>query len=301
MYLSGFADEATPTIEDQVAVIRELGWDHIDLRAVEGTPVHDLDDAAFDRVLAALDAGGVTCSCVGSAIAAGRSSIDDAFSIALGQVERAIKRMQQLGCTRVRIMSWPIKDEDRRLDEPTAAERFRRLREIHQRFADAGISALHENCFNYGGQSWQHTMRLIEEVPGLRLIFDTANPIKIRDQSYGGDPKPCQSVFELWAHVREYVDYIHIKDGVYDPIEERFQHGWPGEGMGDVRAVLRDAIARGYDDAVAIEPHIGGLQLIPDLPDEPDARKRAQWLEYGRRMEALLQDIGAPIAQPAMP
>ena len=297
MYLSGFADEAVPGIEDQVRIVRELGWSHLDLRNIDGTAVHDLDDAALDHVAQVLADAGVEVPCIGSHIANGKARIEDDFAVAQGQVERCIATCRRLGTRRVRIMSWPP-GGDHAIDGPTAGERFRRLREIHARFADAGIAALHENCHNYGGQSAQHTLRLVEEVPGLRLIFDTANPIPTLDQSYPGDPKPRQSVFEFWAQVRDHVDYIHIKDGVFDPTREerRFVHGWPGEGMGDVRAVLKDAIARGYDEAVSIEPHVGGVHLLPDSESWSDAqRTERNFLEYGRRIARLLADIGHPV------
>ena len=48
------------------------------------------------------------------------------------------------------------------------AERFRRMREVTKMFADVGLQAVHENCMNYGGLSWQHALRLLDNVPGLK-------------------------------------------------------------------------------------------------------------------------------------
>jgi len=294
MYLSGFTDEAVPGIEDQVRVLRELGWRHIDLRKVDGSDVHELDEAGLDHVAQVLADAGITVACVGSAIANGKARIADDFAIAQGQTERCIEACRRVGATRVRIMSWPPGD-DHALDGPTSEERFRRLRWIHARFADAGIEALHENCHNYGGQSAEHTLRLIEAVPGLRLIFDTANPIACPDRSYPAEPRPRISVFEFYARVREHVAYLHVKDGVFDPTasERAFVHGFPGEGMGDVAAVIRDLVAHGYDDAVSIEPHVGGVHLLPGSATMSDAeRKEANFLAYGRKMAALLETLG---------
>jgi len=47
-------------------------------------------------------------------------------------------------------------------------------------FADAGLTALHENCMNYGGMGWQFTLKLLENVPGLKLVYDTGNPVAKR-------------------------------------------------------------------------------------------------------------------------
>jgi xanthine phosphoribosyltransferase len=35
---------------------------------------------------------------------------------------------------------------------------------------------MHENCRNYGGLSHQHTLKLLDNVPELKLVFDTGNP-----------------------------------------------------------------------------------------------------------------------------
>ena len=302
MYLSGFPDEAATTTEGQIRLIRELGWRHIDLRRAEGRPLNELDDAALERVAGLIADAGVTISCLASTIADRNASISNDFCIDQAETERWIEVCKLFGCTRMRVMSWPP-EGDRAIDGPTAAERIRRLRWIHDRCADAGINALHENCHNYGGQSADHTLRLIDEIPGLRLIFDTANPINSDDWSYACEPKPKQSVYEFWAKVRDNVAYIHIKDGVFDPAgDKRWQHCFPGEGMGDVRAVLKDAIARGYDDAIAIEPHVGKVHLLPNSEAMSDEeRKQANFLAYGRRTAAILADLGVPIPDAALP
>ncbi|MDA3961647.1 MAG: sugar phosphate isomerase/epimerase [Planctomycetota bacterium] len=302
MFFTGFADEAASSLSDQLRIIAALGWRHIDLRNVDGTAVHDLAPDAVDALYGALDTAGVSVPCIGSHIANGRARITDDPSVALEQTARCISLCQRLACTRVRVMSWPPGD-DHLLDGPTAAERFKRLRDIHRRFADAGIEALHENCHNYGGQSPAHTVRLIEEVSGLRLIFDTANPVGAADHRFTGELQPRQSVFEFYRLVRDHVAYIHIKDATFDPskVDGKFAHCWPGEGMGDVRAVIRDAIATGYDDAICIEPHVGGVHLLPGSEAmADDERREANFLEYGKRIARIMADLGCPIAGAAV-
>ena len=50
--LTGIADEAAADIESQVRTHQELGWDHIELRLVDGKNVSgELEDKEFDRVL----------------------------------------------------------------------------------------------------------------------------------------------------------------------------------------------------------------------------------------------------------
>ena len=47
----------------------------------------------------------------------------------------------------------------------------------------AGIQPVHENCMNYGGMGWPYAVELLENVPGLKWVFDTANPIFNADRS----------------------------------------------------------------------------------------------------------------------
>ena len=61
-------------------------------------------------------------------------------------------------------------------------ERFRRMREVTQRFLDAGIQPLHENCMNWGGMSPTYVQRMAEAVPGMKWVFDTGNPVFIDDR-----------------------------------------------------------------------------------------------------------------------
>ena len=69
MFYSGIADEAGQPIATQIKAQRELGWDHIELRMVDGTNITQLDDNSFGRVYDAVSEAGLQVSCFGSAIA----------------------------------------------------------------------------------------------------------------------------------------------------------------------------------------------------------------------------------------
>src|SRR5476651_220312 len=106
--LSGFADEAGAPLETQIRATRELGWNHIEMRNVEvpgfpGGNLHDIPDAAFDRVVEALGKQDVRIHCFGSAIANGGKSIEKPFDACLGETNRAAARMPRLGSKFIRI------------------------------------------------------------------------------------------------------------------------------------------------------------------------------------------------------
>ena len=50
MYLTGIADEASQDIKTQIEVTRQLGWNAIESRFINGKNIHDLSEDAFDEV-----------------------------------------------------------------------------------------------------------------------------------------------------------------------------------------------------------------------------------------------------------
>ncbi|HXG48439.1 MAG TPA: TIM barrel protein [Methylomirabilota bacterium] len=295
MILTGIGDEAGNTIDTQLAAARALGWRWLEMRGVEvpGHPkanLHDIAETAFETVVERLQAAGVGVYCFGSTIMNWAKTVQTPFEVTLAEVERCLPRMQRLGTRYVRIMSFkPGEEEDR-----IPAEVFHRVREVTKRFLDAGIQPVHENCMNYGGMSWRHAIELLENVPGLRWVFDTANPIFNADRSKPR-PWPKQDPWEFWTHVREVCAHIHVKDATWNPTRNDADYNWPGEGQGRVRDILKDALARGYDGAISIEPHMVVVfhEAGSKANDEP---MRENFIEYGRRLERMVKDIRAELA-----
>jgi sugar phosphate isomerase/epimerase len=294
MYLTGFADEAAPDIEGQIRATKELGWKYIESRNVDGVNIHDIPDGKFEEVAGKLEDAGVQINCFGSAIANWSKQISNPFDVTLEEIGRAIPRMQRLGTKLIRVMSYAVLP-DREADDQMEEERFRRLRVLHQMFTDAGLTPVHENCMNYGGMSWKHTLRLIENVPGLKLVFDTGNPIFTDDRA---KPKPYskQSAWEFYTHVKEHVAYVHIKDGMWDPETGQTTYTFPGEGDGDVRRIVKDLLASGYDGGFSIEPHLSVVQHDQSVAS-PEEQRYNSYVEYGRRMERMVAEVREELAK----
>ena len=68
MYLTGIADEASQNIKEQISATKELGWNAIESRFINGKNIHDISEEEFERVLNALDGSGVYINAFGSAI-----------------------------------------------------------------------------------------------------------------------------------------------------------------------------------------------------------------------------------------
>ena len=105
-------------------------------------------------------------------------------------------------------------------------KRIARLGEICARFASEGIVPVHENCFNYGGMSWRHTLELLDAISSMRLVFDTGNP-GLTPDLFKPFPHPNQDVMEAWTHLKPYVVHIHVKDGRRDPLTGKETYVYP--------------------------------------------------------------------------
>jgi len=170
------------------------------------------------------------------------------------------------------------------------------VKDVTNMFLDAGLQPVHENCMNFGGMSWQHALELLDKCPGLKWVFDTANPILNSDRSKQ-KPWPRQDAWEFWTHVRDHVAHIHIKDATWNEAKRDADYNWPGEGQGRVRDILADALARGYSAGVSIEPHMVVVFHDAESKTTNEAAMARNFIDYGRVLTELLQDISAARAK----
>ena len=302
MIFMGIGDEAANSLDGQINSTRELGWTQLEMRGVEvpgfnKANFHDIPDAAFDFAMRRLDAAGIGVYCFGSTIMNWSKTVHDPFELTLDEVKRAIARMKLARSKYVRIMSFKPGEDEYRIP----AEVFRRVRDVTNRFLDAGLQPVHENCMNYGGMSWQHALELLDKCPGLKWVFDTANPIFNPDRSKS-KPWPRQDAWEFWQHVRDHVVHIHIKDATWNESKKDADYNWPGEGQGRVHDILSDAFSRAYDGALSIEPHMVVVFHDAQSKAANEDAMRSNFIEYGRRLEKMAATIQRSLksASPAL-
>jgi len=291
MKLMGIGDEAANSLDGQIRAAKELGWSAIEPRGMEvpgytKANFHDIPDAAFDTALKKLDEAGVRPYCFGSTVMNWAKKVTDPFDITLAEVKRAIPRMKRTGAKFIRVMSFKPGDDEFKIPP----EVFRRVKDVTNMFLDEGLQPVHENCMNYGGMSWQHGLELLDKAPGLKWVFDTANPIFNPDRS---KPKPWsrQDPLEFWEHIRDHVVHIHVKDATWNPAKNDADYNWPGEGKGRVRDILKDAFARGYDAGISIEPHMVVVFHDANSKTNNEDAMRENFVEYGKRLEKLIGEL----------
>ncbi len=294
LYFTGFADEVCGSIEQQIKVTKELGWKNIEARNIAGRNLTDISDQEFEEVYAKLKEAGVSINCFGSAVAnwAKSPTSDGDFQKSIEELKRAIPRMQRLGTKMLRGMSFSIPEKDSLELENLVTEKLQVLVKMCE---EAGIIYVHENCMNYFSQSYEHMEKLLTRIdsPNFRIVFDTGNPV-FSDNRMGQPPYEKQNSWEAYQLLKDKIAYIHIKDGVFDHQESKMQYTFPGEGDGEVRRVLKDLLASGYDGGISIEPHMGSVyHELSNKEQSPDEYRYDVYVEYGRRIMKMVEEIKA--------
>ncbi len=273
MFFAGIADEAGRPIARQIAAHQELGWTEIELRMVGSANLTDVDDATFEATLEAVGAAGLHVCCFASQLANWSRPITTDFAVDVAELTRAIPRMQRMGTTYIRCMSYPNADW---AGDAWRDEAVRRLRELSRMAEDGGVILAHENCNGWGGESPANTLELLERVdsPAFRLVFDTGNPFVHRQHAYA-----------YLEAVIDHVVHVHIKDGYLDGEKNVFTY--PGEGSCRVGDCIRLLIERGYDAGYSIEPHIASIIHLGDATMDKEQVMYESYLTYGRKLMAL--------------
>jgi sugar phosphate isomerase/epimerase len=292
MYLTGFADEASEQIDVQIKATKELGWKNIESRATEYGNIAAMTDEQFEQFSGKLAEAGISVNCYGSGIANWAKKMTDPPESSYEELQNAIPRLHKLGTKLIRVMSFKC-PEDTSINTPeVVAEVITRMQHLVRIAEDGGVTLLHENCDNWGGRSYEHTLKLLDAVKStnLRLVFDTGNPVGRKDVRFGSEePFPYQSAIEFYNQVKEFVEYIHIKDGVIEDGKMRFT--FPAEGDGNVQEICSDLCARGYDGGISIEPHLAVVFHDKSVQSE-DHVQYENYVEYGRRMEKVVKAAG---------
>ena len=79
MYLTGFADEAAQDLASQIKATKEIGWNAISARSIDGTSIHELSEKDFNKALKLLEKEEISIPEIGSLIGNRGKKITDDF------------------------------------------------------------------------------------------------------------------------------------------------------------------------------------------------------------------------------
>lgn len=287
--ISGFPDEVSDDPAVQIRALKMLGWNHIDLRSVNGRNVSSLSEKEFDHVLQQCAENDIEIACFGSTIANWSRNVRDSLELDMAEMKNAARHMNRAGVRFIRIMSYKV-DTPVELGNALESIIIGNIKKIVHLAEDNGIVCLHENCETWGGQSCHHSLRLLEQVdsPALKLVFDTGNPVSMKD-IVGAGPYGYQDSLKFFREVREHVAYLHIKDA--RRVNGKTDYTFPGEGQGRVREILGLLAEYEMPIPISIEPHVAVVFHDPTV--EAGFEKRWNtFIDYGKRLIALAEEAG---------
>ncbi len=280
---TGFADEASPKLDQQIAVLKEAGWSAIELRVVNGTSVCDLSDDEWAAALAQLNENGIDIVGFGGQIANWARPISSDFTADMEELKRCAPRMREAGTNLIRIMSYPNDVDNPWSEDDWKAEVFKRLKELATVAEGEGVILGHENCSGYAGLGPDQYLETVEAInsPAFKLIFDTGNNSE-HDQD-------IEATWRYYEACKGEIIHVHIK--AYKPGDDgEMATCYPDEDPVQER-VLRDLVADGYNSWLSIEPHMAAAIHLGKEAEGDAAREI--WLEYTRRIEALVEKVSS--------
>ena len=270
--LSGFADEISQDLSEQLAVLAAEDITHLELRSVWSANVADLSDAQVARLRQELDGAGVRVSAIGSPV--GKIAVDAPLGPELERLRRVCDVAASLGTSIVRVFSFFIpagEPPDRYQEQVTG-----RMRALAGVAEERGVVLAHENEKEIYGDRPERCAEIIEAVrsPALRATFDAANFVQCGVRPYD----------EAYGLIRPYLVYLQMKDALAATGE--VVPAGQGDGqVGQTLAALRDDGFSGY---VSLEPHLAQAGRYGGFSG-PEGFRRAS-----RALKFLLNEASIP-------
>jgi sugar phosphate isomerase/epimerase len=270
--LSGFADEISSDLDQQLATLAAESITHLELRSAWSVNVADFSDGDVARIGRALSGAGVRVSAIGSPV--GKIGVDAALGPELDRLRRIAQIAGQLDTGIIRVFSFfiPVGEPAGRYREQVI-DRMGALARVAE---EHGVILAHENEKEIYGDIPQRCADLIESVgsPALRATFDAANFVQCGVRPYA----------DAYRLLRPYLVYLQVKDALAATGEVVPA----GQGDGQVRetlAALRDSGFAGY---ISLEPHLATGGRFGGFSG-PDGFRRA-----AQALKALLGELSIP-------
>lgn len=230
IYLSAFADEASSSLEGQIAALHRNQISYIEVRSLDGVNISGISEQKAKEYAERFAKEKIRVWSIGSPI--GKIELSCNFEAYKEKINHVCRLAKIFGTDKIRIFSFfdAHENEDRV---------FMYLQEMVKMAAEYGVRLYHENEKKIYGDTHERVLNLYKNVEGLGFVYDPANYIEV-----GADVR--LALLELY----DKTDYFHVKDLV----------ALTGErvpaGHGD--ALIKELVdCIGAEDCVmTLEPHL---------------------------------------------
>ncbi len=227
--LCAFSDEASGSLEGQIAALRRNGISYMEIRNVDGKNIKDITLERAGEIKKILDENQIKVWSIGSPI--GKVDIDTDIDEYMQVVCHILEIAKILECDRIRMFSF-FKAYDK------SEKVMEYLKKMVEKAALYNIKLCHENEKDIYGDTAERNLQILENVPGLYYIYDPANFLQI-----GEDAKKTLSL------LADKAEYFHIKD----VISKTGQLVPAGEGDGRISELIESIDS---DKVLTLEPHL---------------------------------------------
>ena len=246
--LTGFADEIAGDLTTQMAVIRKLSMNHIEMRGVDGGNLIFHTPEKVTEIKSRLDENGIRLSALGSPL--GKIGITDAFEPHFEAFKKAVDIAHRMDTKNIRMFSFYLPGGA----DPEAYREavFDRIGQFVD-YADRNDAVLlHENEKGIYGERAAECKKLLDAFGGksFKAVFDFANFVQAK-----------QDTMEAYELLKGHIAYVHVKDAVW----ESGAVVPAGMGDGQVAEILKKMLSDGYRGFLSLEPHLGdfdGFHLL---------------------------------------
>ncbi len=241
--LCAFADEASAQVKGQIEAMKRNGISLLEIRGVDGTNISKITAEKAKEVRRMLDDAGISVWSMGSPI--GKISLADDFAPHLNSFKKILEYADILGAQKVRLFSFfPIFGESYDTTLEKVLERLNRFCEL----TPDSITLCHENEKKIFGETPEKCLAIHQALPKIRAVFDPANFVQ------------CNvNTLEAWELLKNYVEYIHIKDAMQDHVVVP-----AGHGIGNVPQIIASYAAQG-GEVMTMEPHLTAFTGLDKL------------------------------------
>ena len=194
--ISGFFDEVSPKLEEQLAAMQTLGMRYLCPRNVNGKNIAQYSLQSFRQdVKPALLKQGVQLSSIGSPIGKIDLTDEKAYQAQLKQLRELLAIAQEMECAYIRVFSFftaKAAGEDRLLER--VAEKVNGFLKLAE---GSGVTLIHENEKRIYGDTPEKARALYNTLnhPGFALCYDASNYIQWR--GFVGSAPADQTVYRL--------------------------------------------------------------------------------------------------------
>ncbi len=250
IYISGFADEISSALAEQLTTMKELNLEYLSLRSVDGKNIGDFTVEEFEKdVLPRLSE--VRVSSLGTPLGKVFINDEEGYEKQTKMLYELCKIANLVNCKYLRMFSFYIpKGEDAYQYADEVMHKLSKWIEICKEY---GVVLLHENEKDIYGDTVARCKNLMEKIScdNFKAIFDFANFVQVKEDT-----------MQAYNELQPYIEYIHIKDACYGDN----QNVVCGTGDGKIPEILKKAMSEdGYTGFLTMEPHLVIFDALQSL------------------------------------